>query len=90
MNYLDDIERLGAAVEGGMDRREAIQELRGLLEQQHFGREGADFWSTGDLIDDWRDVRRRYEAIRDISGRELRLLGGMARFERDQQRKGEC
>ncbi|NUQ98321.1 MAG: hypothetical protein HOY79_17815 [Streptomyces sp.] len=87
MNYLNDIERLGAAVEDGMDRGDAIRELRDLLEQQHFGREYADYWSTGDLIDDWRNVRRRYEAIRDISGRELRMLGGMARFEEEQQRE---
>lgn len=80
MSLIDDIERLGHAAEHGTSRDDAITELRGLFEQHPAGGD-IDHWSGGDLIDDWRNVRRRYEAIRDITARELRQLAAIVRIE---------
>lgn len=80
MSLIDDIERIGAAVEAGANRREAIDELRGLFEQHPEG-QNIDFWSAGDLLDDWRQVRGRYEAVKDISSRELRQIRAAADIE---------
>lgn len=53
------IERLGHAVEHGADRGAAIRELCAVLGP---GLTGPD---VGALLDDWRNVRRRYDVIKD-------------------------
>ncbi len=80
MSLIDDIERLGWAIENGADRRTAIDELRALFEQHPEGG-NIDYWSAGELLDDWHLARERYNVIRVIPDGALRQLRAAAHIE---------
>jgi hypothetical protein len=81
VSLIDDTERLGHAVENGMDREEAVLELRGLLEQHWEGRCTADTRRTRAFLDEWRDVRRHCDAVRDIPSAALDLVLATVRID---------
>lgn len=62
------IERLGHAVEHGADRGAAIRELCVAS-----GRT-LDGPSVGTLLDDWRNMRRRYDALAGATRSEMDAL----------------
>ncbi|HEU5429510.1 MAG TPA: hypothetical protein VFU74_21705 [Actinocrinis sp.] len=74
------IERLGHAVEHGADRGAAIRELCQV---------SGGFFSgptAGVLLDDWRNVGRRYDAVADATLSELDALTALYRAERARMR----
>lgn len=74
------VERLGHAVEHGADRGAAIRELCRLFDG------GLTGPGAGDLLDDWRNVGRRYDAVAGATRSKLDALTALYRAERARMR----
>ncbi len=62
MTLMDDIERLGHALEHGADRGDAIRELCAASGRR------LDGGLAGGLLDNWRIARPVYDAVRNVDG----------------------
>ncbi len=61
MTLIDDVERLGHALEHGTNRGHAIRELCTASDRRLDGSQ------AGDLLDNWRIARPVYDAVRNVN-----------------------
>lgn len=73
------VERLGHAVEHGADRGAAIREL---CRMPGSGLNGP---AAGTLLDDWRNMRRRYDVLAGATRHELDALWAVVQAARAQE-----